>query len=61
MKIVFENRIAIVTYIAGRLLYTDKTTGEQYRSRRTWTDFESAKIAYPQLASSDWQPELNPQ
>ncbi len=61
MKVVFESRIAIVTYIAGRLLYTDKTTAEQYRSRRTWKSFESAKAAYPQLASSDWEPQLDPQ
>jgi hypothetical protein len=47
---------AVVTYIAGRLLYTDKTTAQQYRSRGGWKDFESAKTADHALTSSDWEP-----
>jgi hypothetical protein len=61
MRVVFESKIAIVTYIAGRLLYTDKTTALQHRSRRTWKNFEIAKTAYGELTSSDWDPPLEPQ
>ena len=57
MKVVFESKMAIVTYLdSGHMLHTDRTSGEQYRSRGVWKDFESAKRAYPNLRGSDWDP-----
>jgi hypothetical protein len=47
MQMVFENRTTIVTYIDnGHLLHIDHTTGQLYRSRKTWKDCDSAKRAY---------------
>jgi hypothetical protein len=57
MKIVFESSTAIVTYLdTGHLLHTDRTSGQLYRSRGTWENFESAKRAYPLLPGSQWEP-----
>jgi hypothetical protein len=59
MKAVFESSTVIVTYFGGRLLHTHKFTAGQMRSRRQWTDFDSAKRAYDRgelLAGHDWEP-----
>jgi hypothetical protein len=57
MTVVFESKTAIVTYLdSGHLLHTDRASGELYRSQTTWTDFDSAKSAYRDLNSSDWEP-----
>jgi hypothetical protein len=44
MRVVFESRIGMATYIAGRLLYTDKTTANQHHSRGPWKSFDAAKV-----------------
>jgi hypothetical protein len=57
MNVVFESNTAIVTYLdSGHMLHTDRTTGELFRSHSTWKDYESAKGAYHDLTSSDWEP-----
>ena len=64
MNVVFESRWALVTCVVDErndfyLLYADKATGEQCRSRRTWKGCESAKLAFESgelLPSRDWEP-----
>jgi hypothetical protein len=57
MTVVFESKTAIVTYLdSGHMLHTDRATGELFRSQTTWKDFDSAKSAYRDLTSSDWEP-----
>jgi len=57
MRLVFENRTTIVTYLDnGHLLHIDHTTGQLYRSRETWKDCEGAKRAYDELMRcTDWE------
>ena len=56
-SVIFESKTSIVTYLdSGHMLHTDRTTGERYRSRGTWNDFESAKRAYHNLPSGQWEP-----
>jgi hypothetical protein len=57
MQVIFESKTAIVTYLdSGHLLHTDRISGELYRSRGTWKDYESAKRAYPELPRGQWDP-----
>jgi hypothetical protein len=57
MSVVFESKTAIVTYLdSGHMLHTDRATGELFRSNSTWENYESAKSAYHDLTSSDWEP-----
>ena len=61
MQIVFESNTAIVAYLdSGHMLHTDRTSGQLYRSRGTWENFESAKRAYHHLPSSAWEPVRRP-
>jgi hypothetical protein len=61
MKIVFESSTAIVAYLDnGHLLHTDRTSGQLYRSRGTWENFESAQRAYQFLPGSAWEPVRRP-
>jgi hypothetical protein len=63
MIVVFESKWALITCIAEngqgfRLLWTDKKSGEQARSRQTFKDCDSAKGAIERgelLPSRDWE------
>jgi hypothetical protein len=61
MKIVFESSTATVAHLDnGHLLHTDRTSGQLYRSRGTWENFESAQRAYQFLPGSAWEPVRRP-
>ena len=63
MTIIFESKRALITCIEEngqgfRLLWTDKESGQQARSRQTWKDCTSAKRAIEQgklLPNRDWE------
>jgi len=40
----------------GLIRVPDRATGELFRSHSTWKDYDSAKSAYHDLTSSDWEP-----